>query len=187
MKRLYTTAIRSGARAIVLCDTVGHATPEGAYNLVKFVIDEVVKPSGEDIRVDWHGHRDRGLAIANSLAAIAAGARQIHGVALSLGERVGNTPDGIACSSICALWDLRQNDLSVTSAPIATKSPRPRTPSSRRIIRSLAATLSARPRASTPPPSSKLCAATTADSPMRSTVEFPRIWSGWNKLSKSVR
>ena len=59
---------------------------------MKFVIDNVVKPSGEDIRVDWHGHRDRGLAIANSLAAIAAGARQIHGVALSLGERVGNTP-----------------------------------------------------------------------------------------------
>ena len=92
VQRLYRTAIRSGARAIVLCDTVGHATPEGAYNLVKFVMDTVVKPSGESIRVDWHGHRDRGLSIANSLAAIAAGARQIHGVALSLGERVGNTP-----------------------------------------------------------------------------------------------
>jgi len=90
--RLYAAAIRSGARAIVLCDTVGHATPEGSYNLVKFVVDTVVKPSGETIRVDWHGHRDRGLAIANSLAAVAAGAQQIHGVALSLGERVGNTP-----------------------------------------------------------------------------------------------
>ena len=90
--RLYATAIRSGARAIVLCDTVGHATPEGSFNLVKFVVDTVVKPSGETIRVDWHGHRDRGLAIANSLAAVAAGAQQIHGVALSLGERVGNTP-----------------------------------------------------------------------------------------------
>lgn len=90
--RLYKAAIRSGARAIVLCDTVGHATPEGSYNLVKFVMDTVVKPSGETIRVDWHGHRDRGLAIANSLAAVAAGAQQIHGVALSLGERVGNTP-----------------------------------------------------------------------------------------------
>src|ERR1700735_4964592 len=66
---LYSTAIRSGARSIVLCDTVGHATPRGAFNLVKFVIEEVVKPSGEKIRVDWHGHNDRGLAIANSLAA----------------------------------------------------------------------------------------------------------------------
>jgi 2-isopropylmalate synthase len=89
---LYATAIRAGARAIVLCDTVGHATPRGAFNLVKFAIDEVVKPSGEKIRVDWHGHNDRGLAVANSLAAIAAGADQVHAAALALGERVGNTP-----------------------------------------------------------------------------------------------
>jgi 2-isopropylmalate synthase len=89
---LYSTAISAGARAIVLCDTVGHATPRGAYNLVKFAIDEVVKPCGEAIRVDWHGHNDRGLAVANSLAAFAAGADQVHAAALSLGERVGNTP-----------------------------------------------------------------------------------------------
>jgi 2-isopropylmalate synthase len=89
---LYSTAIRAGARAIVLCDTVGHATPRGAYNLVKFVVDEVVKPSGQKIRVDWHGHNDRGLAVANSLAAIVAGADQVHAAALALGERVGNTP-----------------------------------------------------------------------------------------------
>jgi isopropylmalate/homocitrate/citramalate synthase len=89
---LYSSAIRAGARAIVLADTVGHATPRGAYNLVKFVIDSVVKPIGEKVRVDWHGHNDRGLAVANSLAAIAAGADQVHGTALALGERVGNTP-----------------------------------------------------------------------------------------------
>jgi isopropylmalate/homocitrate/citramalate synthase len=88
---LYSTAIRSGARAIVLCDTVGHATPRGTHNLVKFVLDQVVQPSGETIRVDWHGHNDRGLAVANSLAALAAGADQVHAAALSLGERVGNT------------------------------------------------------------------------------------------------
>jgi len=92
VKRLYSTAIRNGARAIVLCDTVGHATPNGAFNLVKFAVDEVVKPSGENIRVDWHGHNDRGLSIANSLAAVAAGAHQVHGAANALGERVGNTP-----------------------------------------------------------------------------------------------
>jgi 2-isopropylmalate synthase len=92
VKRLYSTAIRNGARAIVLCDTVGHATPNGAFNLVKFAITEVVKPSGETIRVDWHGHNDRGLSIANSLAAVAAGAHQVHGAANALGERVGNTP-----------------------------------------------------------------------------------------------
>src|SRR5262250_256077 len=61
VKKLYATAIRHGARAIVICDTAGHATPMGAFALVKFVIAEVVKPSGERIRVDWHGHCDRGL------------------------------------------------------------------------------------------------------------------------------
>jgi isopropylmalate/homocitrate/citramalate synthase len=113
--RLYTTAIRSGARAIVLCDTVGHATPEGAFNLVKHVIDTVVKPCKQEIRVDWHGHRDRGLAIANSLAAIAAGARQIHGVALSLGERVGNTPMELLLVNL-RLMGLRDNDLTFLRA-----------------------------------------------------------------------
>ncbi|MFQ5926655.1 MAG: 2-isopropylmalate synthase, partial [Terriglobia bacterium] len=92
VKKLYTTAINFGAQAIVLCDTVGHATPAGTRNLVRFVLDEIVKPSGARVRVDWHGHNDRGLAVANSLAAFAAGADQVHGCALTLGERVGNTP-----------------------------------------------------------------------------------------------
>ncbi len=92
VKRLYSTAIRSGARAIVLCDTVGHATPEGAFNLVKFAVENIVKPSGEKVRVDWHGHNDRGLSISNSIAAVMAGADCIHGAANALGERVGNTP-----------------------------------------------------------------------------------------------
>jgi 2-isopropylmalate synthase len=92
VKRLYSTAIRAGARAIVLCDTVGHATPDGAYNLTKFAIENIVKPSGEKIRVDWHGHNDRGLSISNSLAALAAGADCVHAAANALGERVGNTP-----------------------------------------------------------------------------------------------
>jgi len=91
VKRLYATAINSGARAICICDTAGHATPMGALALVKFVIEEVVRPSGEKIRVDWHGHSDRGLAIANSMAAIIAGANCVHGCAIGLGERVGNT------------------------------------------------------------------------------------------------
>ena len=91
VKRLYSTAINCGARAIVICDTAGHSTPMGALALVKFVIEEVVRPSGEKIRVDWHGHSDRGLAIANSMAAIIAGANCVHGCGIGLGERVGNT------------------------------------------------------------------------------------------------
>ena len=91
VKRLYSTAINCGATAIVVCDTVGHATPSGVQALIRFILDEVVKPSGANIRVDWHGHSDRGLAVANSLAALAAGADCVHGTALGVGERVGNT------------------------------------------------------------------------------------------------
>jgi isopropylmalate/homocitrate/citramalate synthase len=91
VKRLYKTAIECGARSIVICDTAGHATPTGAFALVRFVVEQVVKPSGEKIRVDWHGHCDRGLAIANSIAALVAGADCVHACALGIGERVGNT------------------------------------------------------------------------------------------------
>lgn len=91
VKRLYTTAINCGATAIVVCDTAGHATPLGAYALTKFVLEEVVKPSGQKIRLDWHGHCDRGFAVANSIAALAAGADCVHACALGTGERVGNT------------------------------------------------------------------------------------------------
>lgn len=91
VKRLYKTAIECGARAIVICDTCGHVTPSGVAALIRFVIDEVVTPSGQQIRVDWHGHCDRGLAVANSLAALAAGAECVHACAIGIGERVGNT------------------------------------------------------------------------------------------------
>src|SRR5438093_4709470 len=92
IKKLYTTAINCGARHIVLTDTVGHATPAGAAALVRFIIANVVKPSGEEILISWHGHNDRGLSVINSLAAVQAGADVIHGCALGIGERVGNTP-----------------------------------------------------------------------------------------------
>ena len=78
---------------------------------MNFVIAEIVKPSGEKIRVDWHGHNDRGLAIANSLAAIAAGADQVHAAALALGERVGNTPMELMLVNL-RLLGLLEHDLS---------------------------------------------------------------------------
>src|SRR5579863_1853176 len=113
VKQLYATAISCGARAICICDTAGHATPRGALALVRFVIEEVVKPSGEKVRVDWHGHSDRGLAIANSMAAIIAGANSVHGCAIGLGERVGNTQIDLMLVNLklmgIAPWD--QQDL----------------------------------------------------------------------------
>lgn len=91
LRRLFLTAIECGASRLCLCDTVGHATPTGAANLVRFAA-EVVRESGAPVGLDWHGHCDRGLAVANTIAAIRAGATRVHGCAIGIGERVGNTP-----------------------------------------------------------------------------------------------
>jgi 2-isopropylmalate synthase len=91
LRQLYTTAVRCGARRVCVSDTVGHATPEGAARVIRF-IREVVDATGEKVGVDWHGHRDRDLAVANALAAILAGADRVHGTILGIGERVGNAP-----------------------------------------------------------------------------------------------
>jgi len=76
---------------VCISDTVGHATPDGVRNLVGF-IKTVIADTGEEVAIDWHGHRDRGLGVSNPLAAIEAGADRIHGCALGIGERAGNTP-----------------------------------------------------------------------------------------------
>ncbi len=89
--KLYKTAIECGARRICVCDTVGHATPTGVTALISF-IKQIVVESGEEVKIDWHGHQDRGLGVINSIAAYQAGADRIHGAALGIGERVGNTP-----------------------------------------------------------------------------------------------
>lgn len=91
IRALYTTAIRCGAKAVCVCDTVGHSTPDGARAVVSFV-KNIIEEQGGGIRLDWHGHQDRGLGVINSIAAIQGGADQVHGSALGIGERVGNTP-----------------------------------------------------------------------------------------------
>ncbi|MDH3403848.1 MAG: 2-isopropylmalate synthase [Acidobacteriota bacterium] len=90
LRALYTAAVEAGARRICVADTVGHATPRGVDRLVRF-LRGVVDATGEDVKVDWHGHRDRGLSVINALAAAVAGADRLHGTALGIGERVGNT------------------------------------------------------------------------------------------------
>ncbi len=91
LRALYSTAIRAGARRVCIADTVGHATPAGAAAVVRFIAS-VVEECGGGVGIDWHGHRDRDFAIANSLAALDAGATRLHGAAIGIGERVGNTP-----------------------------------------------------------------------------------------------
>ncbi len=91
LRALYSTAIRAGAARVCIADTVGHATPHGAGAVVRFV-KSIVDECGGGIGIDWHGHRDRDFAVVNTVAALDAGATRLHGAAIGIGERVGNTP-----------------------------------------------------------------------------------------------
>jgi 2-isopropylmalate synthase len=91
LRALYSTAIRAGARRVCIADTVGHSTPHGAAAVVRFIAS-VVEECGGNVGIDWHGHRDRDFAVINTLAALDAGATRLHGAAIGIGERVGNTP-----------------------------------------------------------------------------------------------
>jgi 2-isopropylmalate synthase len=91
IRTLFTAAIQCGAIALGVTDTVGHVTPNGARSITRFV-REIAIEQGAEIRIDWHGHQDRGLGVINSIAALEGGADRVHGTALGIGERVGNTP-----------------------------------------------------------------------------------------------
>lgn len=114
LRALYSAAIRAGARRVCIADTVGHATPHGAAAVVRFVAS-VVEGCGGGIGIDWHGHRDRDLAVINTLAALDAGATRLHGAAIGLGERVGNTPMDLLLLNL-VLMGYIERDLSALGA-----------------------------------------------------------------------
>jgi 2-isopropylmalate synthase len=91
LAELFRTAIGAGAHRLCLCDTVGHATPNGVRALLRFT-RSVIDETGADVGIDWHGHNDRGLALENALWAAELGADRVHGCVLGIGERCGNTP-----------------------------------------------------------------------------------------------
>ena len=143
----------AGAHRICLADTVGHATPWGASAVVRFAA-QVIKDSGANVGLDWHGHRDRDLAIINSIAALEAGATRVHAAALGIGERVGNTPMDLLLVNLVVMGFI-DRDLAPLMAycrdgvggHAACRSPT--------TIRSSARTRSAPPPASTPRRSSR--------------------------------
>ena len=110
LTRMYGLAIELGAERICVCDTVGHATPDGVRNLIRFIAG-IVQKSGKRVEIDWHGHRDRNLDIVNCIAAVEAGASRVHGAALGVGERAGNAPMDLLLANFALLgWierDLR--------------------------------------------------------------------------------
>jgi 2-isopropylmalate synthase len=110
LRRLFTAAIEEGADGLCVCDTVGHATPNGVFNLVHYT-RTLIRSLGTQTRVDWHGHNDRGFGLGNALSAIEAGADRVHGTVLGMGERVGNTPLDLFLVNL-RLLGVIDNDLS---------------------------------------------------------------------------
>ena len=117
IKMIYQRAMELGVRRICVCDTCGHVTPHGVKKLLSFIDEEVIKDSGmlrRDIEVNWHGHQDRGLGVANNLAAFESGVDVIHGTALGVGERAGNAPLDQTMVNL-SLMGVIDNDLSLLS------------------------------------------------------------------------
>ncbi len=111
VKALYTTAIEAGAKRVCVCDTCGHATPVGTAKLIRYV-KSIVDATNPKVGIDWHGHRDRGLGLANALAALEAGATRVHATALGVGERAGNAEMDMLLVNLRLLGWI-DNDLSV--------------------------------------------------------------------------
>ncbi len=133
LRILLTAAVEAGAKRLCLCDTCGAGTPVAVHNLVSWVKELLQQIGTPHIGIDWHGHRDRGLDLANALAAIEAGASRVHGTAFGIGERVGNTPIEQLLVNL-KLLGIRNDDLTrlseyvrlvsqVTRVPIAVNTP----------------------------------------------------------------
>jgi 2-isopropylmalate synthase len=111
LTKLFTNAVEHGASRLIVCDTVGHATPDGIKNLLKFTRNVLDGMGRKDVGIDWHGHNDRGLGVVNSIFAIEYGADRIHGTALGIGERVGNAALDQILLNLKLLGELPDHDL----------------------------------------------------------------------------
>ena len=89
LKRVVEIAIKAGATTINIPDTVGYTAPRESAALIRMLIEDV--PGADEVIFATHCHNDLGMATANSLAAVEAGARQIECTINGLGERAGNT------------------------------------------------------------------------------------------------
>ncbi len=108
---LFRNAIEHGAHRLCLCDTVGHATPDGIKNLIQWTRN-FVSSMGVSVGIDWHGHNDRGLGVTNTIHALEYGADRAHGTVLGLGERVGNASLDQVLVNLKLLGELPGHDLS---------------------------------------------------------------------------
>lgn len=129
LEDLFRAALGEGAHRLVLCDTVGHSTPDGVRALVEWTRNLLARTGHDAVGIDFHGHNDRGLSLINTLAALESGCDRLHGTALGVGERVGNTPmDQLLVNlSLLGLVDHDLSDLLgyCTRASVATGRPIP--------------------------------------------------------------
>lgn len=110
--KLFTTAVEHGASRLCICDTVGHSTPDGIHNILRFTKNLLGAMGATHVKVDWHGHNDRGLGVVNAIFAAEYGADRIHGTALGIGERVGNAALDQILMNLSLLGELPDHDLS---------------------------------------------------------------------------
>ncbi len=110
LRDLFRVAIDHGATRLCLCDTVGHASPDGLTHLIRFTRSLLRAWNSEHIGVDWHGHNDRGLGVCNNIFALEAGADRVHGTFLGVGERVGNASLDQTLINLKLMGEIR-NDL----------------------------------------------------------------------------
>jgi 2-isopropylmalate synthase len=111
LDQLFRAAVDHGVERLCLCDTVGHAQPEGVIDLVHFTRNLLESIGAGHVGIDWHGHNDRGLGVINNLRAIEAGADRIHGTALGIGERVGNAALDQTLMNLALMGELEGRDL----------------------------------------------------------------------------
>jgi len=112
LHQMFVNAVEHGASRLIVCDTVGHATPDGIRNLLKFTRNLLDGMGRRDVGIDWHGHNDRGLGVVNTIFAIEYGADRVHGTALGIGERVGNAALDQVLLNLKLLGELPDQDLS---------------------------------------------------------------------------
>jgi 2-isopropylmalate synthase len=89
IERLYKTALDQGVKRLLIADTVGAAEPNDVRVIINYFKNEIMN-GFSGIELDWHGHNDLGLAVANSLQAIQSGVKRVHGTVRGIGERAGN-------------------------------------------------------------------------------------------------
>jgi len=132
LEEVFACGIDAGASTICLCDTVGYANPDGVDALIGFT-REIIGKSGREIKIDFHGHNDRGLATVNAIQAARSGANRIHGCAVGIGERVGNCAmeqilvnlalDGQSDRNLASLYDYAKHAATMTKYAIPVSAP----------------------------------------------------------------